>query len=246
MSFNPRHNVFRVGHFGPRRQHRSVDHQNRKAKRARRLQLGLRPAAARVFRYNQLNLMALQQGGVVRHVERPSRDDNVVLGQGWRLLRRVDKPQHVVMLRLCGKPCNLHPTNRQKNPLCGAIQSVQCAVHVRNALPLITVLWDPSVAHQGQQRHARCLARRKSISAHLIRKGMGRVHQMRHGVVPQVRGETLDAAKPADPHRDRLRLRRFNPTGIGQHRRHPGVSDTPRQSRRLGGAAQDQKVRSHG
>ncbi len=214
----PAENLFNRCSFLPRRESRSVDQENRQAKVPRGSQLCLGPRAAGILGHDQFDPVFLHEGDVALSSEGAAIHDDRMIGQGRRGLWRVHQPQDVVMLRLGGECGQMHPAKRQQNP---ARRAGQCGDGRRNVgrrVPVIACLRPPRRARQGDQRYAYGLGGGNGIPAHLRGKGMGGIHQMRDGIVPQVGGKAIDTAEPARPGWNGLRLGTFHPPGVGKGR----------------------------
>ncbi len=219
-----------------------VDHSHRQAQLTRGFNLGIGAFSARVFRQNTVNLKPLHQGFVIRRGKRPARDDDVVVrkrrGRGWR----IDKAQQVEMLRIGREFGQMHPSNGQHHAPGGALQCGTGCGDIRHALPAITGNWRPWCAGQRDQRHASLGTGGNGISAHLRGKRMGGIDNMCDPLILKVTDQTLHPPKPPDPTVNRLTHRAFHTTGERDHGAQPCLMHSTRQGRRLGRAAEDQKV----
>ena len=237
----PVQNLCNIRQFGPLRQGRTVDHQHRNAQRARSVQLGACTGAARVLGYHQLNAVPLHQLQVILDGERPARDDDVAIRQrqGARL---IDQSQQIAVLRLDRKLLKMHPADSQKDLLRRAGQRRNRALDICDVVPLIADLRLPHGAGQGRQRHAGFMTGCDGVAAHLRGKWMGCIDHMRNRAALQVAGQTVNAAKPADPHRQGLRSWIFDTTGIGIGRRDALLGQSFGQRIGLGRATKNQEV----
>lgn len=202
--------------LGARGQWGAVDHQHRQVQAACRNQLGLCPAAPRVFGDDQVYAMGAHQSFVRGGVKRAAIKDDVVIGQGRRGFRRIDKAQEVVVLGLCGEGGQVQAAKRQQDAPRRPIKGLERGGNVGNALPSVAGLWSPGRAGQGQKGRAGRSRGFYRMGAHLGCKRMRGVHQMRDGVVAQIGGQTINAAKAADAHRYRLGFGALDPACIAE------------------------------
>lgn len=105
MGFSP------PGNGGP------VDHDDRQAKRAGRVNLGPRPGSPGVFRNDDLNAMRPHQRKITLKVKRAARDDRLRLWQRERPWR-INQAQEVIMLRLAGESGEI---------ICPTARNTRCA-----------------------------------------------------------------------------------------------------------------------
>jgi len=241
----PVQNLLRGDQFPARRQVRTGDHQHRQVQGACSLQLGLRAGTTGVLAYDQLCIVALHQGHVTLHVKRPTRHNQMAIGQGGRV-GVVHQPQQVMMLGLGFESRQMHPAQRQKHPFGRAAQRRHGRLDIGYIAPLIAGNGVPLRPGQRDQRDACRGAGLDCVSAHASSKGMGRVDHMGDGVVAQVSGQPRDPAKAPDPHRHWLSARLANPARIGKDRPYPPVGQHKRQIAGLGCAAKNQKGWGHG
>lgn len=238
----PVQNLHDLCEFNPLRQGWTVDHQNRQAKCAGRIQLGASTRTSCVLGHNQLRAMALHQRAVVGFGKRPSGHDHIGIGQG-QIDRRIHQSQQVMMLWLGGKIPKMHPANGEKHALGRTGKRVDRSGHIGHLLPSVTGLRDPRRARQGRQRDLRFTARLNRIPAHPGRKGMGGIDHMRHPVVTDISGQTCDTAKPAHAHGQGLPARVLHTTRVRIDRRNPLFGHGFGQRIRLGRSAEYQEVR---
>ncbi len=237
----PVQNLCDLRKLGPLRQNRAVDHQHGQAQRPRRVQLGARARAACVLGYDQLRAVALHQRPVVSFGKRPSGNDNLCVRQGHSV-GVIHQTQQVAVLGLGGKVFKVHTANGEENAPGFAGQRVDSRCNVLDAIPVVAGLRCPRRAGQrGQWRPHRgaCFNR---VPAHPGRKWMGRVHDMGDGVLMDIGGQTFRTAETANPYRQGLRTRVFDPSSVGIHSRNPLFRNSFGQRIGLGRAAKDQEV----
>lgn len=196
----------------------AVDHQHRQVQAACRNQLGLCPAAPRVFGDNQVYVMGAHQSFIRGSVKRAAIKDDVVIGQRWRGVRRIDKAQKVVVLGLRSEGGQVQPAQRQQDAPGRAVEGLERGGNIGDALPSVAGLWRPGRAGQCQKGRAGQLRGFYRMGAHLCCERMRGVHQMRDGVVAQIGSQTINAAKAADAHRHRLGFGPLDPACIAERR----------------------------
>lgn len=237
----PVQNLSNARQFHPLRQGRTVDHQHRQAQRPRGIQLGPRAKAACVLGHDQLDLMTLHQRLIISQSERPARDNNIAVRQR-QVARFIDQSQQVAVLGLGSKVVKMHPAHGQKHQLRRTGKRGNCAVDIRNMVPAVSVLFHPRRTGQRSQRHPNLLASGHRIGTHLRGEGVRGVDHMGYSMVAQIGGQTGNAPEPAYAHRQRLRARIVDPTGIGVGRWDAPFGHGFGQGVGLGGAAKDQEM----
>ncbi len=209
----PVQNLRDIRQLGPLRQGRPVYHQNRQAQRPCGIQLGPRAGAARILGYNQLRTVTFHQGPIIFNRERAPRNDHITIRER-QSVRIVHQPQKIVMLRLGCEVMKMHAANCQEDAAGWTRQRFDCAFNIRYVLPVVPVLRDPG--RPGQSSQGRCDPRTgfHRISAHLRRKGMGRINNMADVVLADVPNQPLCTAKPAYAHGHGLRARAIDATSV--------------------------------
>ncbi len=237
----PVQNLSDLRKFGPLRQNWAIDHQHRQAQRPRRIQLGARPRAACVLGHDQLRPMVLHQRPVVSFGKRPSGGDHLCVRQG-QSVGLIHKAQQVTVLRLGRKIFKMHSANCKEDTLSIAGQCVDGGSDIGHVMPDIAGLRHPGRAGQRCQWRPRRGARLNRVPAHPGRKWMGRVHDMGDGIVTDIGGQTFRTAETANPYRQGLRTRVFDPSSVGIHSRNPLFRNSFGQRIGLGRSAKDQEV----
>lgn len=193
-----------------------VYHQDRQSQPSRGEKLGLGSLAASIFAHYQIDGFGLKQTAILFDGERSAIHDQAVTGQGRRLIRRIDKTQQVVMLRL-GRECfHMHPPQRQHDPAGGAGKRGHRAVHVGDVSPAVFGDGCPARTRQRDMRDARQPSSFHGMGAHFRSKGVGCVRQMGHAMVVQIVCQSRDSAETANPHRQGLSKGMFGPSGIAE------------------------------
>ena len=231
-----------AGDFLPRRQKRAPYHQDRQAKRASGVQLGLRAAAPCVLAHHNVHPVLAQQGDVACHIEGAARDNGRVVWQRWQSVGLVDQAQDVMVLRLTREGGQMHPAHRQHHTLRRTAQRRCGARQIGHALPVVTVAWKPGVACKCQQRNPNLLAGSDGMATHTRSKGVSGVHHMSDFVTLQIVRQTWHTAEAADAHCNWLHTRLGHPTRIRQRGAVPPFGQNTGQRACFGRAAQDQDI----
>lgn len=233
MGFSP------PGNGGP------VDHDDRQAKRAGRVNLGPRPGSPGVFRNDDLNAMRPHQRKITLKVKRAARDDRLRLWQRERPWR-INQAQEVIMLRLAGESGEIHAPDCEEHTLRRTFQSRRRRINIRHSNPAIPLPRHPWRAGQGQQRDTCPLTGGNGIGAHLSGERMCSVNHMADGVILQPGCQAFNPAKSANTHWQGLRSRVFHPPREADGRLHPARGKDAAQLHRLTRAPQQQEVHLHG
>ena len=222
-----------------------VDHQDRQAKASRSDQLGLCPAAARILGDYKINAVGAHHRFVRGGVKRAAIKDDVVIGQGWRICRGIDKSQEVVVLGPRGECGQMHPPEGKKDAAGRAGERGDGGLYVGDSLPAIAWLRRPGRAGERQKRCAGHGCSRNRIGAHPGRERMGGIHQMGDGVSLQIVCQPADPAEAAHTHGHRLGFGARNPACIAERRGKALRRETGHEARGLDRAAKDKDIR-HG
>lgn len=241
----PDQHLFREIALGPVRNGGAVDHQDRQAQRPRSDQLGNGAIPARVLAHHQIDGVGLQQLAVACDGEWPAINDQGVMGQVGRLLRRVHETQQIVMLWLGRKSGHMHPPQRQHDAAGLPSQRGDRAADIGNAGPAVTGNRLPGATGQGHMGHPRQPGGLHRMKAHRHGKGVDRVHQMGYAMAAQIVGQPRHPAEPANPHRNRLNTGIFRPSGIAERRRNALRREQSGERACFGRAAQQEDM-SHG
>lgn len=238
------HILGRVG-FLPRGNKGAVDHQNRQAPLARGDQLGLGALAARVFAHQQVDGVILNQAGIALDGERPAIHHQTVVGQGWRLIGRIDKAQQVMVLRLRGKGGHMHPPQRQHDAARRPGQSGHGFLHARDMVPDVARTGHPGRTGERDMPDARQTRGFDGVGAHRRGEGMGGIDQMRYPLFAQIVRQPRAAAKAAYAHRHGLSVGGLRPASVAERGGYALGRQQARQRAGFGGAAQKKDIR-HG
>ncbi|KAJ03770.1 hypothetical protein PM02_07065 [Sulfitobacter mediterraneus] len=219
----PRHHRADVGGDVLPRQSGAIREDDRQAQLPCGGQFGLRPAPARVLGNDMGDLVILEQRKVLRHVKRATGDDDSGIGQGQIMVRRIHKPQQVMMLRLGRKKTDMLFSNRQKHPRRCVGQGSNSIFQRRDKGPVVPGLRLPCRSFQPDQWRAGFSAGRICIAAHPRRKRMCGVNDMCDSLTAQIGCQSCHTAKAADPCRQGLRHRGIGAPGIGKHAVYSGL-----------------------
>ncbi len=216
MLGEPGHGVLRSSDSWPGWNERALNHHDRQAKRARRLDLGDGGIAAGVLGQNNLNAVIAEKLDVVLRREGAARlnEDDVRQSEGRG--GQIDQAYNVSVLRRGLQLGEGEAADPAENlPGLGA-NRLDSGGHIRRKRPIVAGLGLPGRSFDGKQRRAGGRSRFDGVAAHLRGKGMRRVHQHIDPLVAQIADEPFDAAKPAASRRDRLGARRGSPAGEGK------------------------------
>lgn len=213
-----------IVHFMAGGESRTIDHQHWQPQLASRHQLGRRALAAGVLTHDSVDTMALEQSQVAFRRERSPINSDGTVGkrQGTRGL--VDKPQHIVMLRLRLERLKVLTADGQHDSLARARQRLNRRLDVGNLLPVVAFDRLPGRAGECQQVNAALCAGQDRVPAYLFGKGVGGVNQMCEALGAQKFRQTVRPAEPAGTNRYRLRLWRSDSACIAIQRRHTSIS----------------------
>ena len=204
-----------IGQFGSR------DHDHGEAKLARGIDLGACAGATGIARHDPFDGPQTHQFELTFQRERPTRDDDFGAWQRRGTIRRIDKAQQKGVLRLCRKGRNVLPADREKDARGLIGQGRDRGVDIGDLDPGVAGHAVPGRAFQRDQRNARRCARHHRMSAHLGGKGMRRVDHMRDLLCLEKVGQSVSAAKAADPGRQLMWERNLCPSRIGIDRIDP-------------------------
>jgi len=241
---DPVQNLLRASHFRTLGQNGPGDHQHRQMQLPRRVQLGPRAATAGILADHHLGSMVAHQGDVTRHLKRPACHDNFTTRQGSNF-GRIHQPQQVVMLRLRGKGLQMHPPQRQKNPLRRATQHRNRRLNILNFAPPIPCARLPLGPGKARQLNPDISAGRPCVAAHPGGKRMGRVNHMGDDVVAQILHQPGDPAKSAHAGGQWLHAGLSDPARIGKDRLYAPLGHQTGQIAGLGRATKDQEGWGH-
>ena len=216
MAGEPVHGVLRRRNRWPGRNEWALDHHDRQAKRARRLDLGDGCIATRVFRQNNLDAMLAEKLDVVLRREGPARLDEDDVRQSEGRGGQIDEADNVGVLRRGLQLGEGEAADPAENlPGLGAYR-LDSGGHIWRKRPIVAGLRLPGRSFDREQRRAGGRSRFDGMAAHLRGEGVGGIHQHLNALVPKIADEPLDAAKPAASGRDRLGAGRGSPAGEGK------------------------------
>lgn len=233
----PAHHALHVVKHPPRRQRGPGDQDHRQAQGTGGIQFRACAAAACVLGDDMADAMTLHQGKIAVQGKRAARDDGLGIGQRQGI-RRIDKPQQVMMLRFCGKEAKLLFANGKKDPRGGVGQGDDGGLHIGHLVPVVVRPRDPWRALKARQRQAKGGTGRKGVAAHPGGEGVGCIHDMGDPIVHKIGLQPLDPAKSTNTGRQWLRHRGFGAPGIGKDAVHLGLCEATGKRACLGGAAQ--------
>ena len=243
--FQPLHHVVHGSQNRAIRHGRSVNHDDWQAQRTRGVQLCLGPRSPCVFGHNMGDGMVPHQGGVTCHIKRAARQNDCVVRQRERCLRRIDQTQQKVMFGTRGESVEVLLANRQKHA-CGVMrQRINSARYVTDTDPVIAIIHRPRRALERGKADASLCTGRHSVRAYLRGKGVGGIDDMGDGFVLQVFDQTSNASEPANPRLKGLRNRTQRPARIGKNCIHTAFCQSAGKARSLCRAA-EQKDACHG
>lgn len=245
MMTQPGKHILGIINLGPVGNGGTVNHQDRQAQIARRDQLGIGAAAARILANHQIDGVGLQQCAVSSGSERTAIHDQRVMGQARRLFRHIHEAQQIVVLWLGGEGFHMHSSQRQHDAAGRACQRGDRAIDIGNAGPAVTGDRFPRPAGQGDMGHTRQTGRLHRVCAHRRGEGVGGIDQMSHAMVAQIIGQPRNSAEPANPHRNRLSTGVCGPSGIAERRRNAALREQSGKRAGLGCAAKQEDI-GHG
>ncbi len=231
-------NAVPVGYGG------AVDQDHRQVQRTGGIKLGTGTGAAGVLGDDMADVVGLQHGKVAFQGEGASRDDGFGVRQG-QAGRRVDKPQKIMMLGLCGKNLKLLATDGEEDFGRVIGQGRQRRLHRGHVLPAVARAGLPRLTLQRQQRQVGDFRGLYGVRADLGGEGMGGVQDVGDSFSAQIADQTLNAAKAADAVRQGLGDRAFGSSGVGEYACNALIGQGFGKLRGLGCAA-EQKDAGHG
>lgn len=223
-----------------------LDHDDRKPQVPRRVYLCETAGPAGILGNHQFDPVIPHQRQIAIDRERTARNDRVMVGKTRYVLRRVDKPQEVEMLRIGLKGGQVHTPHRKHDPHRRSVEGRDSACNIRNADPMIVGPFCPRRPGEGNHRHANGGTGRNRVGAHLRRERVGRIHQMGDLLGFQIGHQPINAAKSAYPFGQRLWHRAFNTPCKRYRAWNPKLTQPATQTRGFVGSAQYQHVGCHG
>lgn len=234
----PCQNSLYIGGFGYIRPQWPINHDNLQSKGARGVNLCHRAASTGILGDDMGDAMLLHQRNIFGHVERASRNGDMVVGQGNLGLRGVNEPQQVVVFGARREQVHMHPANRQKDAARIRGQSITGTRDIRHMNPIIIRLRAPCRSRQTQQRRALCATCAIGVLPHRVCKRMRSVNNVADPFALQVGRQTICPAKTAYSHVNGLRYRRVCAAGIRKNSLYSGGMKSLRQLAGLCGPAQ--------
>ncbi len=238
----PVQNLVKPGCGAARGQGWTVDHDDGQAQLPRGDQLGAGPRATGILADDPGYAMLHKKRRVALKCEGAAIDQNMVVGQRWRRLRRIDQTQKIVMLWLRGKTGQMHAPDGQQDTLARAAKGRNRSGDIGDMGPVIALFGGPCRAGEGDKRRARGGSGLHGMFAHLRCKRMGRVDQMGDGLFAQVARQPLWPAKATAADRNRLRSGARHAACVAEGRGQARLGQGLHQSRGLGRAAKDKDV----
>src|SRR5262249_25055512 len=147
--------------------------------------------------------------------EGTARDDHLGVWKRRRFAGRIDKSQHVSMLRLGGERCNVLTFDRKKYTRWDVGQGGYRGIDVAHVGPGVAGGLRPWRAFERDQRNTRHLARIDGMAAHLGGKGMRCIDHMCDPRLADEVGKAARAAESTDPRRQRMAERNLRASRIG-------------------------------
>ena len=238
-------NFRRAADLAPRRNGRTINHNDRQVQCTRRVDLGARTFAASVLGHDNFDPVIAHQGGVIFNTERSLIDDDGAVGQRHFAVRCINQAQQIFMLGLGREGVQMHTPDRQHYVFRRTIQRGNGGVNIRNESPIIAGFGLPLWAGQRDQFGAGLRAGRNRICAHLRGKGVGRIDHVADAIFGDVVGQTCDAPKAADARLQGLAFGSRNAARVGKCGVDTCIVHGNRKRRGFGCAAKDQEVFCH-
>ena len=194
-------------HPRPVGQFRALQHDHGKAEFVRRIDLGTRAGATGVAGDDPFDAARAHHVQLALEQEWPARHDDVRIGEGQRLDRRIDKSQRVGVLRFGAERRNVLPSDRKEDASAFERQCRHGGSEIGYLDPPVTGCLDPWRALERDQPRTRCCAGHNRVATHLGREGMGSIDDMRNLFPTNVFGKAAGATEAAGARRQRLRRR---------------------------------------
>jgi len=222
---------------------RPGDHDDGKAELTRGFDLGKRAGASRVAGDDPFDIPRTHQIEIAGEGEGAARNNDAGVGHRQRSIRSIGKSQSVGVLRPCGERREMPTANGEK--YAGALFGKCCGRgrHVLDLDPAVVRRSLPRRALKCDQRGSRRCAGGDRVVAHLDRKRMRRIDNMRDLMSPDIVDQAAGAAEAADAGRQRLSRRRLGAAGVGIGRVKPELRDGLRQTIGVAGTAQYEGTR---
>lgn len=232
----------RLDPFGPRHR-RPRDHHHGQAKIARGDQLGARRLAAGILGDDDVDRCPLHERGLSGKIERRPGEQHLEMRQIRRRIGRIDAAQQIMVLRRDLEGGRLKPANGEEDPGRCRAKRQSRAGHIGHLDPAIVGCGSPGRPDDLQQRNASLPGCLHGIGGDARREGMRRIDQKIECLGPERCGKPLDAAKAADPKRQRLGGRRSGASGKRKRRLDPRqTGESAGERSRLTGSSQNEQA----
>ena len=222
-----------------------VDHEDGQAERSRRVDLRARALPSGIFGDDEVDAVRAHQGKVAVQREGAAIDQQMMVRQRGRHIRRINEAQQIMMLWLCGEGFDMHAAERQHDAARRAVERADGASDVGDMGPVVALPRLPFRAGEHQMRNARITRGSGGIGADRGGEGVGRVDEVGELFRLQISRQPLSTAKAADTYRHWLGARISGASGIAQHGAFAAFGKGFRQRARFGRAAKDQDM-AHG
>lgn len=222
---------------------RSGDHDNRKPKRARGLELGACAVSPGILGNDEFAAMSLKKGTISGFREGAARDFYRHLRQGQRRGGRINKPRQIDVLGPRREGREMLAPDRQKDSGRRGGQSGHGGIHIGHRMPVIPRSGPPWRALQRGERQTSFGAGAHSMGAHLRGEGMRCVDHMRDVFGAQVCNQSRNPAKAAAPLRQGDGAGRCSATSVGKHRVNAARSQRGSKIARFSSSAQKKEAR---
>lgn len=226
----------------PRRHRRAVDHNDRQTEFPGGEYLGHGPRSTGVFRDDQVGPMIAQKLRVILHREGTAIQKHRNMWQSYIFGRRIDEANKVFVLRDGGELGEMHPPNGQKHAPCWPVKRSNRSRNIRDCEPVVLDGHLPRRTRKCDERNVLRRAGGDRVSAHLARKGMRGINDMRDAMCGNVGGKPVHTSEAANPQWQSLRLRPLNAPGERKLRTHAHLGHSFGQRGRFQRAPKDQKV----
>lgn len=220
MSAQPLNNIIDTMRFLTLRHRRAFDHNDRQAEVPGGEYLGHSPRSAGVFRDDEVGAVVAQQRSVAFHRKRTAIQTHGDMRKGNCCGWRIDKADKVLMLRDGDELGEMHPSNGQKHALRRPIKRRNSPGNVRDRLPVVLLGRQPRRSRECDERNVSRRAGSDCVSAHLVRKGVRGIDDMRDAMLNNVCRKAAHTAEATDPQGQGLRLRAVDASGEREHRPH--------------------------
>ena len=227
---------------GATRRGRAINHDDRQIEHARRVDLGARTFAARIFGDDEVDPLVTHQGEIARQGEGSTIHEQMMARQRRRRVRRIDEAENIMMLRLISEGRDMHAAEREHDPARLPGKRLNRAGDIGHMGPTVALSRLPCWAGQHKVSDTYPPRRLRCVGAHRGGEGMGRVNQMRHRLFLQISGQPCHAAEAADANRYRLRTRVSGASDVAQHGAIAPCRERLCERTRFSGAAQDEDV----